>query len=111
MRPIRDYPSLTIPDLEDELASVAAVLERSLTELGRAKIAHNCDHLVKYYECDEDTHASRTRYADYNTQTQLADVIEFEQQVATYRLNYETIIAFIAWRRSDLHDLEASSRL
>lgn len=111
MRPIRDYPSLTIPDLEDELASVAAALERSLTEHGRAKVTYNCDHLVKYYESADETHASRTRFADYNTQTQFADMIEFEQQVAAYRLEYEILTSFIVWRRSDIHGFQEASRV
>lgn len=110
MRPIRDYPTLLIPDLEDELASVASALERSMLEHAKAKVTYNCDQLVHYYQCEEESHAARSRFADYNTQTQFADMVEFEQQVAAYRLNYETLIAFISWRRSD-RDVFSSSRL
>ena len=108
MRPIRDYPELTVPDLEDEIAQVATVLERSIQELGRAKIVYNADHLKHYYESPDESHAAKTRHADYYSQTQLADVIEFEQQVSAYRLNYETLVAFIAWRRGDRDVLTAS---
>lgn len=110
MRPIRDYPTLSIPELEDELASIATVLARSMEALGSAKVTYNCDQLQFYYQSPDDTHAARQRFADYNTQTQFADVQEFEQQVAAYRLNYETLVAFISWRRSD-RDVFSSSRL
>jgi hypothetical protein len=111
MRPIRDYPSLTVSDLEDELCQVATVLERAMQALAQARTVHNCDLLKFYYESAEESHAARQRAADYNTQTQLADVIEFEQQVAAYRLNYETLVSFISWRRSDVYDGISASRL
>jgi len=110
MRPIRDYPSLTVPDLEDELCQVASVLERTMEALAKAKTVHHCDNLRFYYENLEESHAARQRVADYNTQTQFADVIEFEQAVAAYRLNYETLISFISWRRSDI-DVFGPSRV
>jgi len=110
MRPIRDYHLLSIPDLEDELSVVADLLYRSIEMLGRVKTTHHCDNLLYYYQSSGESHAAKQREADYNTQNQLSDVIEFEQQVAAYRLSYETLVSFISWRRSAF-DGEASSRL
>jgi hypothetical protein len=98
MRPLRDYPSLSESELEEELVEVLTLLERSMEALSRAKITLHCESLKFYYEID-DSHAARQRFADYNTQTQYADVVEFEQQVAAYRVNQDTLVHFLSWRR------------
>jgi hypothetical protein len=109
MRPIRDYHLLSIPDLEDEFTTVADLLFKSIEMLGKFKTTHHCDNLSYYYQADADSHAAKQRMADYNTQNQFSDVIEFEQQVAAYRLSYETLVAIISWRRSSYG--EEASRL
>jgi hypothetical protein len=107
MRPVREYHALEVADLEVELSEVHSLLLQSMEQLAKARTALQCDNLTMYWQSTEDSHAARQRFADYNTQTQFADVIEFEQLVAAYRVNYDTLIAMIAWR----HNERSASRL
>ena len=103
MRPIRDYPLLDLPDLAYELAEISTLLTDSLTILGRAKTTLDCDNLDAYFnKVEADSHAARQRLADYTTQNQRADVVELEQQVAAYRVNYELLTNLITWRENRL---------
>lgn len=102
MRPIRDYPDLTVGDLEREFADIATLLTESMSMLGRARINHECGNLQHYHSPNAgDTHAARQRFADYTTQNERADVIELEQQVAAYRVNFEILSLFLQARRAD----------
>ena len=107
MRPIRDYHTLSIPDLEAEVCIVGDLLYRSIEQVGKFRVQHHCDNLLFYHESQAESHAAKQRQADYNTQNQFADLVEFEQQVIAYRLSYETLVAMISWRRSE-HGEEAS---
>ena len=98
MRPFHEYPTLDLPQLAAELANTVKLLYGSYGEYAKALADYEREHLSAYYAADEDSHAARTRFADYQTRSLHDDVTTFEQNIAAYKVLYDFLTNLIQWR-------------
>ena len=100
MRPFNEYPTLTINDLQIELANTVKLRYNTYGEYAKALGDYEREHIIAYYNSPDDSHAAKTRFADQQTYTLHDDVITFEQQLAAFTVLYDYLTNLINWKIS-----------